>query len=57
MNEKPKDSRVTPPTGNVSASGGGKVSVLVKDIVSSPKVLVQVKAAERLAASQSKKSD
>jgi hypothetical protein len=53
--EKPKDNRATPPSGNVSASGGGKVSVSVKDIVNSPKVLQQVKAAEELAANLSKK--
>jgi hypothetical protein len=55
MNAKPKDNRVTPPSGNVSASGGGKVSVSVKDIVNSPKVQQQVKAVKELADSLSKK--
>ena len=55
MNEKPKDNRVTPASGNVSTSGSGKVSVSVKDIVNSPKVQRQVEAVKEIAASQSKK--
>jgi hypothetical protein len=39
----------------VSASGGGKVSVSVKDIVNSQKVQQQVKAVKELADSLSKK--
>ena len=55
MNEKPKDSHITPASGNVSTVGNGKVSVSVRDIVNSPKVQQQVKAARELAASQTKK--
>ena len=57
MNLKTKESRVTPasPSGNVSTSGNGKVSVSVRDIVNSPKVQRQVEAVKEIAASQSKK--
>lgn len=56
MNWKPKEDRVTPatssPKDNLSFSGGGKVSVSVNSIVTSPKVQRQVTSVREIAASQ-----